>query len=307
MSTTETSDDEPTAGTKNRDGCKHYENKCEILAPCCSQYFRCFRCHDDGNWYNDNKECEQSLDRNAVTQIRCVECQLEQEPSTKCRRCHIEFAEYVCLDCSLYRQNATPTGGIFHCSDCKICRIGDGLGISHWHCNNCVACLSVDISPEHHTKICRPAAAQDDCCICFESLEDSQQPLVIGTYCGHFIHQNCCDAYFQTGNINCPICTKPFIELPPVQANAQRIQEIIHRYPNIVIILYFGLLLLLRYLLYGRPVEVMSLIRTLFAMFMIQYTLQFIVHMPQQLRLDQGFLRAVRLFITSVVVLWLVK
>jgi len=192
------------------EGCKHYRNKCEILAPCCSEYVRCFRCHDEEDYTNHTRRCDKSLDCSNISAIRCVECKLEQAPAKECKGCHIAFAEYVCLECSLYRQDCPD--GLYHCPDCGICRVGEGLGISHWHCHSCSACLFLDIDREEHSKVCRPLAAKDDCCICFERMHDSPEELVIGHYCGHFLHKSCCDAYFQTGKIQCPICTRPLVK-----------------------------------------------------------------------------------------------
>lgn len=194
------------------EGCTHYQNRCEIFAPCCKTYFRCFRCHNEQN-KDETPGCETTLDRSRITTIRCTGCGLEQEPVKSCVGCQISFAEYVCLECSLYRHN-DPVG-IFHCPDCGICRVGEGIGTSHWHCHSCCLCLSIEVvDPEQHRKICTMDTTNADCSICFEPLHDSQENLVVGYYCAHCLHQSCCEAYFQTSRkIACPICQKPIVHM----------------------------------------------------------------------------------------------
>jgi RING finger/CHY zinc finger protein 1 len=207
------------------EGCLHNQARCEIFAPCCKTYFRCFRCHKQNNETTtaSTTTCDTPLDRSKISKIRCTECGLEQKPAKECEGCQISFAEYVCLECSLYRQN--DPNGIFHCPDCGICRVGKGLGISHWHCHSCCLCLSIDlVDREKHRKICKMNTIQADCSICFEELHDSQECLVIGYYCGHYLHQSCCDAYFQkSGKIACPICQKPIIRITETKKVLQRI------------------------------------------------------------------------------------
>lgn len=221
-------------------GCSHYQNLCEILAPCCHRYYRCFRCHDDSISNGDDTRCDVStMDRSSVTTIRCVMCKVEQSPpSATCTNteCSVTvFAEYVCLKCSLFRQSAATANtdtdvdednldddhqhpGIFHCDDCGICRIGKGLGISHWHCHTCCACLDIQLCPpEEHKKVCRltNTSKDRDCCICFMPLHDSLEGRIVGYYCGHHIHRSCFELYVKAsgGKITCPICAKPLLKL----------------------------------------------------------------------------------------------
>jgi len=193
------------------EGCSHYRNKCELLAPCCNSYYRCHHCHND----EQDLTCG-LLDRSAsnITTIRCVECQCVQKtPAKSCRECGIQFAEYICHDCSLYRQ-ADLVNGIFHCEDCGICRIGKGLGEggTHWHCLSCCACLPNCIAKDEHTKICRPDSLKDECCICFENMHQSTDECCIGPYCGHFLHKSCLTAYLHTKKSYCPLCLQPLIK-----------------------------------------------------------------------------------------------
>lgn len=43
-------------------GCQHYQRKCALVAPCCSQVFTCRLCHDD--------VCDHKMDRYA--RMRCL-------------------------------------------------------------------------------------------------------------------------------------------------------------------------------------------------------------------------------------------
>ena len=53
-----------------------------------------------------------------------------------------EFADYFCATCKLY---STPSSnGIYHCPQCGICRVGRGLGKSHFHCLACRGDFGVD-------------------------------------------------------------------------------------------------------------------------------------------------------------------
>eukprot|EP00980_Cylindrotheca_fusiformis_P004532 scaffold961_cov122-Cylindrotheca_fusiformis.AAC.40 len=111
-----------------------------------------------------------------------------------------------------------------HEVDCGFCRLGLGLGISHWHCHSCCLCLSLElVDPEQHSKICNMDTTHADCPICFEPLHDSRDPVVMGYYCGHYLHKSCCDAYFQKSwKVACPICQKPLIQMKDEKKSVKR-------------------------------------------------------------------------------------
>lgn len=114
--------------------CPHYVNNVWLLAPCCQKWYRCHRCHDAER----ETDCG-LLRRHTVARLRCATCSAEQAVGKKCVECGAAFGEHSCTECQLFRQSHPQ--GIYHCPYCKICRIGKGLGRSHWHCHKCVSCL----------------------------------------------------------------------------------------------------------------------------------------------------------------------
>jgi len=128
------------ANAPDADGCPHYRRRCEVQAPCCSRFFSCHLCHDESP-----RECQESFAhlRYAVTRIRCKACGTEQDVTASCTSCRTRFAKYFCGSCRLY---ATPGAeGIYHCHLCGICRVGQGLGQSHFHCVTCQGDFGVDV------------------------------------------------------------------------------------------------------------------------------------------------------------------
>ena len=183
--------------------CPHYKSYADIYAPCCKEFYPCHRCHDD----KMEMTCG-LLDRSTISQIRCRACGAVDEPSSNCSQCSVKLGDYVCLDCRLYRE--LHPSGIYHCPGCRICRIGLGLGKSHWHCDKCSSCLPNSLSKEKHDLVCLPDAMKGDCPICFEDMHGSSEPCVPGGNCGHFLHLKCLQEHRKHGRYKCPMCSKPF-------------------------------------------------------------------------------------------------
>ena len=59
-------------------GCIHYQNKCEVEAPCCKEWYRCHHCHNDAK----DLICG-LLKRSEVERIRCIECATMQVKRAK--------------------------------------------------------------------------------------------------------------------------------------------------------------------------------------------------------------------------------
>lgn len=135
---------------KEAEGCSHYQNKCELFAPCCKMYYRCHHCHNEAR----ESTCG-LLVRSEVPRVRCVECATDQDAPVgpSCLNCATSFSAYFCGECRLYRQ--ADASGIYHCSGCGICRVGSGTGEggSHWHCDRCVACLPNSIHRDFHAEV----------------------------------------------------------------------------------------------------------------------------------------------------------
>lgn len=68
--------EEEKTGSDAKLGCKHYKRRCSKRCPQCLEFFPCRLCHDDKK-YNEELDPKKNhkIDRHAVTQIRCNECE----------------------------------------------------------------------------------------------------------------------------------------------------------------------------------------------------------------------------------------
>src|SRR3989344_3222930 len=57
-----------------------------------------------------------------------------KQPNADGRR----LTHYYCDVCKFHDDDNTKN--IYHCPDCKICRIGKGIGIDRYHCQKCNIC-----------------------------------------------------------------------------------------------------------------------------------------------------------------------
>ena len=174
--------------------CKHYNRNCMIQSPCCKKWYSCRLCHDDDN---DHK-----LERQKIENIICKSCKTIQKASNKCINpdCSIEFAEYYCSICKLWKDNSTPA---YHCPDCNICRIGKGIGIDRIHCHKCNICIDKD---KYDTHECFTGSLDSNCPVCQKYMWDSTDPVVY-MKCGHNIHDKCLKELVKT-SYQCPLCKK---------------------------------------------------------------------------------------------------
>ena len=62
-------------------------------------------------------------------------CGNEQKVAAACTGCGTVFADYFCATCKLFARPSLE--GIYHCEACGICRVGQGLGKTHFHCITC--------------------------------------------------------------------------------------------------------------------------------------------------------------------------
>ncbi|EGG16544.1 hypothetical protein DFA_09088 [Cavenderia fasciculata] len=173
-------------------GCKHYPRSCKIKAACCGVFFVCRLCHND--------QSKHEIDRFATKEIMCMKCQTVQPVAEKCIGCDIQFARYFCAHCKFY--DDTPDKKIYHCDDCKICRVGERD--SFIHCKRCNGCLN-KVGFEKH--VCLDNKFEDSCPICMEDLFSSRDP-VVSLKCGHSMHSECNDQFAKSGTIQCPMCKK---------------------------------------------------------------------------------------------------
>lgn len=176
-------------------GCPHYARGCKLRHPSSGRLYPCRLCCEQEREMpmTDMKDKDSPLDRFAVTEILCMECNALQPASDKCvnTKCqtHVNsFAKYSCNICNFYAEKED----IYHCPFCNVCRTGKGLGIDYRHCMRCNACVSL-ADDEHH---CIPQRLQGSCPICHESMFESIEPLR-GMKCGHVMHLSCFSMYMR--------------------------------------------------------------------------------------------------------------
>jgi len=186
-----------------RRGCKHYQRRCEIQAPCCKLWYPCRLCHNEEYKGVKAPGCKvETMDRHAVDTIRCLLCQKEQAPGPKCVGCNEEFAKYYCGICKFWNDN--PMKGIYHCEKCGICRVGKAD--DYFHCDNCKGDFPKEAEEGHE---CTSFGMHSNCPICFEDMFSSRKNSQRMPICGHFIHSKCLKDYLRTSRVNrCPICSK---------------------------------------------------------------------------------------------------
>jgi hypothetical protein len=180
-------------------GCKHYKRGCKLKAKCCGRIFACRFCHDENS--------QHQMDRFDTQEVMCQKCKTIQPVTNVCTNstCGISFARYFCDICKFYDDD--PAKSIYHCPQCKICRIGKGLGIDYCHCDKCNACLSIKNFEEH---ACIENKLGSNCPICSQNMFHSTHPCAI-MRCGHGIHIDCLAKYQRT-NYKCPLCSKSLLD-----------------------------------------------------------------------------------------------
>lgn len=182
-----------------KDGCIHYLRSCKLVSPCCDKVFGCRMCHDEIG-------CDVKFDRYNVKEIVCIKCNLRQPISNECINldCKIQFAKYFCNVCNFFDDSDRK---VYHCEKCKLCRLGEGLGIDYFHCDKCNACMHMSLQ-DHK---CVEKTLNSDCPVCSDYLFTSTTPVMF-LNCGHTIHVSCYEKYTKTNYI-CPICCKSLADM----------------------------------------------------------------------------------------------
>lgn len=178
---------------QNQLGCKHYRRGCKLKANCCGRWFNCRFCHDDVS--------DHTIIRSETKTMLCMHCQTIQEAAQNCSACKARMAVYYCDACKLWDDD--PKKHIYHCDDCGICRIGQGLGRDYFHCKRCNVCMNIQLQDNHK---CIERNLECDCPICGEYMFTSTST-VIFMPCGHCIHSRCHEDYIKT-SYQCPTCWK---------------------------------------------------------------------------------------------------
>ncbi|KAK9467517.1 hypothetical protein V1512DRAFT_237140 [Lipomyces arxii] len=195
------SDRTPTWYDKTNEimGCPHYQRGVKLQCSTCDQWYTCRFCHDE-------VEDDHQLIRNETRNMLCMYCLLPQPAAQDCYACGQRVARYYCEKCKLWDDD--PDKSIYHCNDCGICRIGEGLGKDFFHCKTCNVCMSISLENAHR---CIEHSTECNCPICGEYMFTSTMTVVFMS-CGHSIHQKC--YYEHTKNAyKCPTCARTIINM----------------------------------------------------------------------------------------------
>ncbi|KAL8831785.1 MAG: hypothetical protein Q9170_005142 [Blastenia crenularia] len=105
-------------------GCPHYQRNIKLQCSACYRWYTCRFCHDEAE--------DHSLNRRETKNMLCMLCGCAQAASDECSQCGERSARYYCSVCKLWDNDHSKS--IYHCNDCGICRIGQGLGKDFYHC-----------------------------------------------------------------------------------------------------------------------------------------------------------------------------
>lgn len=174
-------------------GCLHYKRNVKLQCNTCEKWHTCRLCHDEVE--------DHILPRRETKHMLCMLCNTPQPVSQICKMCNVQAACYYCPTCKLWSND--PEKSIYHCDDCGICRIGEGLGKDFFHCKTCAACMSIQAESTHK---CIERSTKCDCPICGEYMFTSNKPVAF-MRCGHSIHESCFSEWCRA-SYKCPICSK---------------------------------------------------------------------------------------------------
>lgn len=90
-----------------------------------------------------------------------------------------------------------------------------GKQAENTHCDNCGYCMATSVFAKHQ---CREKTIDSNCPVCLENLRYSTK-YYYALKCGHLIHLECCEAYVQSGNVNCPVCGRSFHKMGQNEKN----------------------------------------------------------------------------------------
>lgn len=105
-------------------GCVHYHRNVKLECYTCKKWYTCRFCHDEVE--------DHALIRRDTENMLCMLCGHPQPAGQICRQCDEQAAQYYCEICKLWDNDGKKS--IYHCDDCGICRIGQGLGKDFFHC-----------------------------------------------------------------------------------------------------------------------------------------------------------------------------
>lgn len=127
-------------------GCQHYKRNVKLQCVTCKKWYTCRFCHDEVE--------DHHLIRHKTENMLCMICGHAQPAAHFCEKCGEQAAQYFCESCKLWDNDSKKS--IYHCTDCGICRIGQGLGKDFFHCkvrSDCAAGMSyIALNTERKTR-----------------------------------------------------------------------------------------------------------------------------------------------------------
>lgn len=183
-------------------GCVHYKRNVKIQCYDCERWFPCRHCHDSAK----DLPYPHTLDRKRTKNMLCMFCCTPQPAGEQCIQCGEYAAWYYCNKCKLWEND--PNKRIYHCDDCGICRVGEGLGKDFVHCRKCNVCISIANAASH---ACLERATESNCPLCLVYLFDSRTP-VVSLPCGHYMHGDCYKDLMSV-TYKCPVCSKSAVNM----------------------------------------------------------------------------------------------
>jgi len=197
----------PEAGEAAAATCSHYKRGCQLLAPCCSEFFPCRFCHDAvKNEGEKDPKKRHTMDRHKVVSVRCRTCATVQPPQQKCTSCGTIMGTYFCGVCNLFDDEGAKKQ-IFHCDGCGICRVGGRE--TFFHCDKCQACFAIALKGSHK---CIEGNLKQDCPVCLEDMHTSRSAATL-LKCGHAMHGSCLTDCLKGGNYRCPLCSSSIVDM----------------------------------------------------------------------------------------------
>ncbi|KAM5433956.1 hypothetical protein McanCB21832_004001 [Microsporum canis] len=118
------SEDPSVGDTPVELGCIHYKRNVKVQCFTCKKWYPCRFCHNEAELH--------ILDRKKTENMLCMLCYSPQPAGQWCNSCGAQAAFFYCSICKLWDDDAEKS--IYHCSDCGICRLGQGLGKDFYHC-----------------------------------------------------------------------------------------------------------------------------------------------------------------------------
>lgn len=183
-------------------GCAHYKRNVKVQCFDCKRWYTCRYCHDA----SPTLPFPHNLRRPKTENMLCMLCKTPQPAAEVCINCGEYAAWYYCPKCKLWDNDANKR--IYHCDDCGICRVGEGLGRDFAHCRRCNVCISIQTAASHP---CIERATEGDCPLCLIRLFESQKS-VVSLPCGHYMHGDCFKELMNSG-YKCPVCSKSAVNM----------------------------------------------------------------------------------------------